>query len=517
MGEDATRTLDQVTSAPAPEGAENLRFTPSMIVVEGGFPELEAEGRKITAGIADTQISVAQFYSIASELQALYAEAGYPLARVVVPEQRLLDGQPARIVVVDGFLEEIDTSAVAPELRQPIARVLAPLVGRRRLKFQELERRLTLAGNYPGASVRSTLGPGNQSGSARLVIESGHRIAGGSVTFDNRASSAFGRRDFNYQLSLNSLLNVGEQIYSFVSVDPFSGEPLFGSRSPKTVLGGGIVLPLGSDGLSLNMEATHSVTRPLGGFFVTRNEFNRYSMRLSYPLILGRTETLTVTPSLELLREQQTLPEFGRFELSRDSYTIARLSSQYSLQLPGYSFFSGLTFSVGHGEEPTTSPRSRGSATTDFSRLEANVSVAFGLPKGLVASTDLRVGIVTSGGVPNAELFGLDAPDALSTFTAGALTGDEGATSRISLRRPFAVNRDLLVTPYVFAAAGAASFVDQSPFDATSAHAYGLGVETNLTLLDRVNLFTAMEYGYAGSNGLVPDDDRLTVNIGLRF
>lgn len=515
---EAPTAIENVTSAPPPEGAENLRFTSSAIVVEGGYPELERESAAIVGRLAGTQISVADFYAAAGALQALYAQAGYPLARVVVPEQRLLDGRPARIVVVDGFLESIDTSGVARRLRLPISRALAPLIGRRRLTFAELERRLTLAGNYPGASLRSALGPGREAGSARLVIESGHKFAGGSISFDDRTSAAFERRNFNYQLSLNSLLNAGEQLYAFVSADPLSREPAFSSRSPRSIVGGGIILPLGRDGLSLNLEATHSVTRPRGGFFLTRNDFDRYSMRISHPLILSRSQSLTITPSIELLEERQTLPQFGGFKLSRDRFAIVRLGAVYSTQLPGYNFAAGITVSAGRGDPPVTAPLSRAAAETNFSRIEANAEAVAALPLGFLATANLQVGLIMSGGLPNSELFSLDGPDAISTFTGGALSADEGVSGRMTLRRPIAATANLSFTPYLFAAAGEARFSIPTPFDTTRASAAGIGLETNLHLIDgAANLFAAVEYGDARSNGLIPDDDRIFFNVGLRF
>ncbi len=512
-----TPQVNGATAIPVPEGAADFRFRPSHVVVEGTYAGLAEETAQLTDWLKGIEISVADFYQVATTLQRLYAARGYPLARVVVPEQELNDDQPARLVVIDGYVEAVDTSSLPSALRGPVARALASLIGKRGLTYAELERRLTLAGQYPGASLRSTLATGQATGGVRLIIESGLRAVTGSIDFNDRTSPAFARREFNAQLAFNSAFGMGEQVYIFVSGDPLGYDELFGDRSPKSIIGSGLILPLGSDGFSLNLEATRSVTQPLGGFFRTRNEFSRLSARASYPLVLTRTETLSVETSLEFFDERQKLPDFDGFELSRDRYTIVRVSSSYTAQRPGSSFGARIALSAGRSNAPAGALPSRISATPGFARMEASGSSSLGPYRGLVVTSDLRLALILDGGLPNAELFGLDGPSALSPFTAGSLSADEGITGRITLRRPIAVSASFSLAPYAFVATGFAKYSVPTPFDTTRAGAWGGGVETNFSSSDGPGAYAKLEWGKQITNSFFPDRSRFVFSAGARF
>ena len=67
----------------APPGAEKLFVRLSGVRVEGSFPELAAETRALEARLASgQQVSGAELFAAAAELEAAYARAGFVLARV---------------------------------------------------------------------------------------------------------------------------------------------------------------------------------------------------------------------------------------------------------------------------------------------------------------------------------------------------------------------------------------------------------------------------------------------------
>jgi hemolysin activation/secretion protein len=510
--------LPQAAAGAIPEGAEGLFFAPSRIDVDGGFPEMAAETNRLLTPIAAKQISVAQFYEAAALLQAVYAARGFALARVSVPPQPLKDGRPARIAVVDGFLENIDVGALPKQLRYPVHRTLAPLLNRRHLKNSELERRLTLAGDISGASIRSTLARGEQPGGAMLVIEGKLQAASASAIFDDRASAAFAHRDFNMQAAVNSPFGIGEQLYGFVSADPLAAGGMLGPHAPRRSFGGGVYLPVGYDGIRFNIEATKSITQPLGGFFRTRDVFTRYTARLSFSPMRTRTKSWTITPSLETSNEVQSAPDFAT-TLSHDHYRVARLASELSLRGNGQAIVLSSTVSVGFGAAPgATEPFSRAAATRRFIKVEASATYQRAFPLGFSGEIDLRGQTVLKGGLPSGELFGLDGTIALSSFTSGALSADEGATARGVVRRPFAVSRAVSLSPYGFAAYGYGHYAIPTAFDTTHAGAYGGGVDIDIILpRNAARAFANVEYGQQSTHGFLPADHRWAVSFGVRF
>ena len=173
--------IPESTGPEAPAGAEQLFVGIAGVKVEGGFPALREQERAVIGEIAGKRVSAADLFVAARKLEQAYIAAGYGLVRVVLPAQRLKDGTTVRLVVIDGIVERIDTSALPDAVRQRVADVLAPLVGRHALTMAEIERALLLAGDTPGTALRSTLKPGSRPGTGVLVIEArfapGYRLS----------------------------------------------------------------------------------------------------------------------------------------------------------------------------------------------------------------------------------------------------------------------------------------------------------------------------------------------------
>ena len=102
-------------------------------------------------------------YQTANVLEHKYAEAGYILARVVIPPQGWSMAGPC-IYVIDGVIERVDEGRAGSSARRCQAR-MAAFVGVRHVTLDEIERRLLLVSDIPGLQVRSTL-PGRRPGNA---------------------------------------------------------------------------------------------------------------------------------------------------------------------------------------------------------------------------------------------------------------------------------------------------------------------------------------------------------------
>ena len=103
-----------------PEGAEDLRFVWNSVEVEGGFDELTDETVALQQGKLGREASIAEVYVFSAELQRAYANAGFPLARVIVPPQEIGADGAVRLQVVDGFVEAIDASQLPARARSAV-------------------------------------------------------------------------------------------------------------------------------------------------------------------------------------------------------------------------------------------------------------------------------------------------------------------------------------------------------------------------------------------------------------
>src|SRR5580704_1794605 len=125
--------LSGAAGLQAPAGAEHLNVTVRRLAIEGAFPELDSETHAFAQAVEGKRVTVARIYELANALEQAYARAGYVLARVTVPPQKLKDGGVLRIVVVDGFVEKVQVDNVPDRERVLVTARMAWLVGRRHI------------------------------------------------------------------------------------------------------------------------------------------------------------------------------------------------------------------------------------------------------------------------------------------------------------------------------------------------------------------------------------------------
>ncbi len=464
--------------------------------MDDGDPALEAETRAIVRPLENRSVPASEVYATAARIEALYAARGFFLTRVVVPPQTVRPGTDLRLLVVRGFLEAVDVSALPPQVAARVAAVTAPLVGKRGLTLAEFERRLLLAGETPGLTLRSVLTPGRDAGAVTLRLEGRHRIVTGEVAFDNANARALGTWSVGTSLSLNSALGLGETFYASVTGVPEAS--FLQSNTPRRMVGAGAILPIGIDGLSINPELTYSTTRPRvdPGALPTSSEFLRAAVRLLYPLVRSRTNTLVGRLGVDVTEETQRAPTFDNAILYRDRYNALRLGLDGShligeagtLLSLGADLSQGIRGlgSRGQAEATVLQPLSRQGARDTFSKIEVRARLFQPLPAGLALELTARGQYALSGALFNAERFTLGGTRALSGYPAGTFAGDHGWSLRGELSwasSPFAGTWGNL-TPYLFGARGQVfnlrpTAVEQASITASSA---GLGARLQVAL-----------------------------------
>jgi hemolysin activation/secretion protein len=475
-----------------PIGAENLDILVGDVRVDGAFSELASLTAAKVREIRGKRVSVAQIYAFAQSIEQIYAQAGYTLARVVVPPQKLVDQGTVVIVVVDGFIEAIDVTGVPERIRSVVVARLSFLIGLRRLKRAAIERGLLVAGNMPGLKLRSTLMRGVSEGGTRLVLEGEHDLVTGSLSTDDRLSRSLGNWQLRGTVAANNALGFGEQIYGTAGSGADLAAAVAG-LSPLTVYGGGVVIPLGTDGLTLNPEYTHSTTQTpqAPGVPASLGTFDRFALRLHDPVIWTRSSSLNVNASVEYVMQQLAAPAFG-ITLNSDRYGVIRVGPDYAMSLPwGAGLQMGAVLSQGLGGRTEADaiasgvPLSRAGAGPDFTKITGSARVSQPLP------ADLRLDLIGLGqlsmGKPMmlSEQFALDGTEAVSAFAAGTFNVDQGATLRAELVRPFAARFDAVgatVSPYVFGSVGRGWLLDVTAVEQSTINAGAVGFGARSTV-----------------------------------
>lgn len=528
-------SLPGASGQQTPAGAEALFVRLEGITVAGGFPDLKAATDALGARLTGRTVSGAEVFAAARDLEAAYAAAGYVLARVILPPQKLVDGGRLRLVVIDGHVDKVELKDVPEPVRGRLATLLAPLQGKARLTQRQIERALLLAGDTPGVILRSTLAPGRAEGAATLIIEARYQPVSGVFSFDNSLSRALGTTVWGAGIDLNSIAGLGELIYLRVNGHPEEGRS-FVDRYPRNrTLAAGVAIPVLLDGLSFNPEITQSRTTPLPQKSVaTTDEFDRLSLRLRYAWI--RSRMLNTASELAFDAQNETNSLFvgaDTVRLSLDKLRIVRFTQEGDAYTPWGATLSGrvrASFGIdglgarGLGQATATLPLSRQGADAQFTKLEGSLTYSHSFMEHLAGSLMLRG--QTSFGRPllASERFGIADTAALSVFDTGSLTGDTGYVARGELSSPWTlpirnVPFGMVALPYLFGAYGEVWQANPTAVElpVTHASAVGGGVRFGSSLPGTLSGGTlGIEYGHGQSNAAA-SSHRVIVTSAFRF
>ena len=510
-----------------PAGAEKLFVRLAGVRVEGGLADLRGATSALEAKLSGRSVSGAEIFAAARDLEAAYAAAGYVLARVILPPQKLVDGSRLRLVVVSGYIQRIELKDVPERVRGRIATLLEPLRGKDQVTQRQIERALLLAGDTPGVILRSTLAPGEGQGATVLVIDAKYQPVSGVVSFDNSLSRALGRTFWGAGVDLNSVAGLGELVYLRANGHPEDGD-FFGRYPRNRSLAAGVVL-------TFNPEYTQSRTTPLPQSNVASTDvFDRLSLRLRYSWL--RSRMLNYSQELAFDAQNETNSLFvgaNLVPLSQDRLRIVRFTQEADYYTPWGATLSGrvkASFGLdglgarGLSDATPILPLSRNGADARFQKLEASLNYYQSFMEHLAVSAVLRG--QTSFGEPllASERFGIADAGGLSAFDTGSIIGDSGFVARGEIISPWTlpiqnVPFGVVVMPYIFGAYGEVRQVNPTAQEqaVTRASAYGGGVRFGGAVPGTLSNGTlAIEYGHGHSN-TAAGNQRVIVTSAFRF
>lgn len=517
--------IDADITTAAPEGADKVEVRLGSVQIEGGAIDAETQ-RALAERLTGHPIKVSEIFEAAQQLEKAFAGRGQLLTRVIVPAQPLEDGATLRLVVVAGYIERVDTGRLPRGVAWRVGAMLAGLAGDRALSRTKLERQLLLAADTPGLTLRSTLAAGSAPGAAVLVIDAEHRPVSLLLSVDNSLADGLGRYNFGLSVDLNSVLGAGESIYLRANGLPNTGNAGVLEGTPRNrALAAGLVLPLGTHGLSFNAEYTDAKATPRHAIFAPGfgSHFQRLSWRLRYPLVRSRAWALGASLAFDAQQERLAIVEPLAIDLSYDRLRIFRAGMDLRTYLAeGGSVSGSLQASFGvaglgartAADASVLLPLSRAGADADFRKLEGDIRLS--QPIGPV-QIEFQARAQTSFGeaLLNSEQIGIAASDGLSPLPSGMLQGDAGAVARSELRWPVQTKR-FAIAPYGFAAIGAVRFEAPTLLErrSTRGYAYGGGVRVGIA---SPNIYGTFEVGRARFQGLPREARRISFSLVTQF
>ncbi|PWR25059.1 ShlB/FhaC/HecB family hemolysin secretion/activation protein [Zavarzinia aquatilis] len=429
--------LDLVT-APAgqpPTGAESVKLTLSALAVDGSTVYDAETLSAFYAGKIGTEVSLADIFAIAAAIEAAYRSDGYFLTRVVVPAQRI-EGGAVKLVVVEGYIHSVavvgDAGGSLDLVKDMAARISED---RGPARLATVERQLLLINDLPGISARGVLSPvAGERGASQLTIEVGHKAMDGFVAVDNRSSDLLGPWGATASAGVNSLTGMGERLDLVLFSSVFSDHQRLAQVSGD--------IALGSDGLRLRAYAGYAPGRPGGALQVLDVETaaTRFGLSLAYPVLRGRTLSLSTRAAFDWLDEDDEL--LGVTNTS-DRLRVLRLfaDGEYHDEWAGVTRASlGLHMGVDAFGATTADDRNRSRVDGDgtFEKATLEVSRLQGLFSGEFGSLNLFVeatGQYAPGALLADEEFRLGGYRFGRGYTPGEISGDRalGASAELQL------------------------------------------------------------------------------------
>ena len=162
-------------------------------------------------------LTLAEIGALAERITTYYHQHGYPLARAIVPAQKI-DGGIVLIQVLEARYGKIGLNNSSKVDSRLLQSTLTPLQSGALIGQAELDHTLLLLSDIPGVAIRSSLKPGAAVGSSDLETEvTATAAVVGSVMLDNGGSRYTGRTRATGRISLLNPLNHGD-VLSFTAM-----------------------------------------------------------------------------------------------------------------------------------------------------------------------------------------------------------------------------------------------------------------------------------------------------------
>lgn len=511
---------NDIPSAPQ-SPAVDLTVTLGTVEIRGAFDELAQENHAFIKATEKRRMSLAALFDAARTLEQAYARHGYVLARVIVPPQRISAETPLVILVIDGFVDSLDLSGVPAHIRPAVHKRLQGLINRPHLTLKTLERKLLLAGELAGVRLRSALKSGTQPGGVALIVEGETDRVNARMDIGNMLPTSLGQWQWNTSLSVNNLLGLGDQAYAILGSQLDADLPKLGTDT-FAMVGGGLTVPVRSDGTTLGGEYVRARTRPNAviGTPLTIGRYQRAELRISNPLILTRQETLRFNGSVSWIRQALHASDFN-IDLSRDDYAAARLSLDWQRTLPRgtVSAFTRLSRGIAGREGTRLVPLSRQGASTAFTRIDGNLRAETRLGRGFGLMLIGRGQSAFGKPLLLSEQFSLDGQDGVSAFASGSFNADSGVTVRGELSHVLPIGNALVVAPYLYGAGGRGWLASPTAVERGSFTASSLGAGARIAFSHGgVSQTVGVEVGRQFTNiANRREGVRANLTFGLRF
>jgi hemolysin activation/secretion protein len=464
------------------------RFTVNAFAFGGNTVFSEQLLKRVVDRYVDYQLNLHELNQAADLVTRYYRERGYPIARAIVPAQKVEQGV-VLIEVIEGRIGTVNVIGNKHYSDEFVGARLADLPAVGVVSVEALERGLLLLNDLPGMSARATLQPGAEFGMTDMVVRVEEKAAAGTVALDNKGAKETGRFRLDGAVDLHNPLWIGDQL-SLRVIEAQHNLLTYGRVSYS--------VPVAANGL--RASATYSqVQYEMGGAFAAldiEGEVSNYEFALSYPYLRSRRRNVFLGLNLRRTDSSQTV--LGTRERD-DRIGLVSFNVQGNWVHDDSAVSNAYAAFTTNGKHNTRLLQQ----DAQLAKLEIDVNHLRAASKNW--DLYLRAFLAVSAErLADTEKVAIGGPDSVRGYVPSELRGDSGYLGTVELRRQFAFAN----VPGVFSVFYDAGAAKAKGFGGTdSIRSLGVG----LNAYPHNNLRVRLEYAHATSERKSADGERQRV------
>ena len=421
--------IETPEKAPVSKAVDEIEFTIKQIKVEGVTQYPPEQIKKIFGPLEGKRVSLEALRNAADQLESRYRADGFFLVRVFVPPQQVKDGLFS-LRVVEGYIEAAFAEGGTDAAQQLVERLLAPVVGKKPIDLQSLEKALLILNDIPGVRAAGVLRQGSALGASELVVSLVDPPKVSSLfSMNNSLSRSLGEWNTNLNVNINnpSATRLG-QLSLGLSTSALNDYLRAVTVRYSTFVGDqGMVVSMGGLAASAKLGAS------LVGI-----ESNSYSLgpRVRYPLKRSRGVSLFIDGGLTL-NHSRTMSDGS--ELIADSSTVADVSLA-AVDLGRFNGNTEATVGISQGLDALGSISTNALAPSvsgfsqRFTKLKYSASRLQGLPQDFSLQMNF-LGQWSSDTLLSGEQVLFGGSTLGRAYDSGAVAGDSGFGLLMELRK----------------------------------------------------------------------------------
>lgn len=391
--------------------------------ISGEAPLPEGELLNLIKNEAGKEISLSDLNQLAARITKHLRQQGYLVAFAYIPAQDIRDGI-VEIAVVPGKYGQVKISGDGHIGAERLKAMLFCAKPGMIITRAPLERALLLINDLSGVTVKATLSPGQEAGTADLILETTDTAkTGGALYADNWGNRYTGRTRYGTQITINNLS------------DHYGDALTLGGLTTSDGINNytfGYSAPLGHDGAKAEVKYSH-VGYTLGEEFADLGATGRAavtSYSVSYPFIRSRSFNLYGTVGYDVKHLKDDIAGYGSYSPRTSGLWNLGLSGSFAdTWLGGGNNAFSLTHYRGNLDINDAAARATDASTAQTSGNFSKTVLTYQRQQYVAQNLNFNfsfTGQLADKNLDSSEKLYLGGADGVRSYPQGEASGDQG-------------------------------------------------------------------------------------------